>query len=223
MIFLLLFSLFFYYDTIICIIAIYQLVCKVSVRVSRSLIWKPRSPLLARRQKWFWCSRSSTTMELSLCSQSQSDILVYCSCSLLLLWQTLDPSPLIVPSYQPWKHITILKMVFIIHIIHIILIILIICSIWHYNTYAYCSFISIIVDCFLVGWLESVGSRVVYELDYKKPILFVVPIQSILGKLPLVPVGDTGTILHRMCNAFRGAPCDCRQGAGDGCRMWFVN
>jgi hypothetical protein len=27
--------------------------------------------------------------------------------------------------------------------------------------------ILIISDCFLVGWLESVGSRVVYELDYK--------------------------------------------------------
>ncbi len=31
--------------------------------------------------------------------------------------------------------------------------------------------ISIIADWFLVGWLESVGSRVVYELDLKKPIL----------------------------------------------------
>ena len=28
-----------------------------------------------------------------------------------------------------------------------------------------------------IGWLESVGSRVVYELDYKKPILYVIPIQ----------------------------------------------
>ncbi len=45
------------------------------------------------------------------------------------------------------------------------------------------AFIAIIVDCFVVGWLESVGSRVVYELDYKKPILYVVPIQNILGKL----------------------------------------
>jgi hypothetical protein len=33
----------------------------------------------------------------------------------------------------------------------------------------------------------------------------------------------TGTIpLHRS-NLFRGAPCDCRLGSGDGCRMWFVN
>ncbi len=85
------------------------------------------------------------------------------------------------------------------------------------------AFIAVIVVCFLVGWLESVGSRVVYELDYKKPILYVVPIQSILGKLPLVPVGDTGTIPHRMRDAFQGAPGDRRQGACDGCRMWFVN
>jgi hypothetical protein len=39
--------------------------------------------------------------------------------------------------------------------------------------------IFIVSDCFLAGWLESVGSRhdsrVVYELDYKKPILYVIP------------------------------------------------
>ncbi len=83
--------------------------------------------------------------------------------------------------------------------------------------------IAIISDCFLVGWLESVRSRVVYELDYKKPVLFVIPIQSILGKLPVVPVGDTGTVPHSMRNTFRGAPGDSRPDAGDGCWMWFVN
>jgi hypothetical protein len=30
--------------------------------------------------------------------------------------------------------------------------------------------ITVISDCFVVGWLESIGSRVVYELDYKKPV-----------------------------------------------------
>jgi hypothetical protein len=60
-------------------------------------------------------------------------------------------------------------------------------------------------------------------LDYKKPIIYVIPIQSILGKLPLVSVGDTGTIPHSMLNAFSGAPGDRRPGAADGCRMWFVN
>ncbi len=63
----------------------------------------------------------------------------------------------------------------------------------------------------------------VYELDHKKLILYVIPIQSILGKLPLVPVGDTGTIPHIMCKALSGAPGDRRPGADDGCRMWFVD
>ncbi len=73
------------------------------------------------------------------------------------------------------------------------------------------------------GWLESVGSRVVYELDYKKPVLYVIPIQSILGKLPVVSVGDTGTIPYHLRNTFSGAPGDRLMGAGDGCKMWFVN
>ncbi len=71
----------------------------------------------------------------------------------------------------------------------------------------------------------SVGSQVVYELDYKKPILYVIPIQSIFGnlKLPVVPVSDTGTIQYHLCNTFSGAPGDSSQGAGDGCKMWLVN
>ncbi len=55
----------------------------------------------------------------------------------------------------------ILKMV-IIRIIHIIAVM---CIMTYMHIIA---MISIISDCFLVGWLESVGSRVVYELDYKK-------------------------------------------------------
>ncbi len=43
--------------------------------------------------------------------------------------------------------------------------------------------IAIIADCFLLGWLASVGSRVVYELDYKKPILYVVPMQNIIQSI----------------------------------------
>ena len=33
-----------------------------------------------------------------------------------------------------------------------------------------------------------------FELDPKNPILYVLPIENILGKLPVVLVGDTGTI-----------------------------
>ena len=59
--------------------------------------------------------------------------------------------------------------------------------------------IAIMAECFLLEWLASVGSCVVYELDYKKPILYVVPIQNILGKLSLVPVGG-----HLYCSAQPG-------------------
>ena len=48
--------------------------------------------------------------------------------------------------------------------------------------------------------MDSIGSRIVYELDHKKPILYVIPVESILGKLPVVPVGDTATIPHRLRN-----------------------
>ena len=52
----------------------------------------------------------------------------------------------------------------------------------------YCNYAHYCLFCF-VGWLESVGSLVAYELDYTKPILYVIPIRSILSKLPVVPSG----------------------------------
>ena len=60
------------------------------------------------------------------------------------------------------------------------------------------------------------GSRVLYELDYRKPVLYVIPIQSILGKLAVVPVGDTlaGTIPYHLRNVFPGAE---RKGRYSGC------
>ncbi len=73
------------------------------------------------------------------------------------------------------------------------------------------------------GWLKSVGSQIIYELDHKKPVLYVIPMEHILGKLPFVPVGDTGTIPHHLRNVFQGVPGDRRPDAGDGCKMWFFN
>ncbi len=62
-----------------------------------------------------------------------------------------------------------------------------------------------------------------YELDYRNPVLYVIPVQSILGNLAVVPVGDTGTILYHLSNVLSG---DRRPGsvmvAGIS-RMWFVN
>lgn len=72
-------------------------------------------------------------------------------------------------------------------------------------------------------WVSDVNSRILYELDHKKPILYVLPIENILGRLPVVPVGDTGTIPHGMRHAFPGAYADSSRGAGDGCPLWYVN
>ena len=53
----------------------------------------------------------------------------------------------------------------------------------------------------------------------------MLPIESILGKLPVVPVGRTGTILFYMRDHARDfvAAFDSSAGAGDGSRWWFVN
>ncbi len=139
-----------------------------------------------------------------LCRQRQSGMLGVCCCSQHLLRLTLDPSPSNAHSCRHWKHTTIPRMV----IISIISLISVICMIR-----------IILIE---TGWLESFGSRVLCELDYKRPIL-VIPIESILGKLPVVPVGDTGTIPHRLRTDFPGTPGDRRPGSGDGCRMWYVN
>jgi hypothetical protein len=82
-----------------------------------------------------------------------------------------------------------------------------------------------LIICFRLAGICGLSSFIVnlYALDYKKPVLYVIPIQSILGKLAVVPVGDTGTIPYHLRNVFPGAPGDRRPGAGDGCGMWFVN
>ncbi len=59
-------------------------------------------------------------------------------------------------------------------------------------------------------WLESVGSRILYELNHRNPVLFDIPIQNTLGKPPVVPIGDTQTIPHHLCNVFLDGPSDSR-------------
>ncbi len=57
-------------------------------------------------------------------------------------------------------------------------------------------------------------------------VFYVLPVESILGKLPAVPVGETGTIPYCMlqhAEDFRGTAFDTREGAGDGSRWWYFN
>ena len=68
----------------------------------------------------------------------------------------------------------------------------------------------------------------IYERSMgREHIFYVVPVKSILGKLPVVPVGDTGTIPYAMrgerARDLPGAKCDQEMGKGDGTRWWFVN
>ena len=65
-----------------------------------------------------------------------------------------------------------------------------------------------------------------YERKQNQQVLYVIPISSILGKLPLIPVGDTGTIPFGMRDKLHEvdeASCDTKQGEGDRCRLWYVN
>ncbi len=50
-----------------------------------------------------------------------------------------------------------------------------------------------------------------YKRSEQSQVLYVIPVSSILGRLPLVPLGDTGTIPFEMQKEsadFLGAACD---------------
>jgi hypothetical protein len=75
-------------------------------------------------------------------------------------------------------------------------------------------------------WIERADSKMIYERKPSSPVLYVLPITHILGKLPVVPVGDTGTFPHSMRGEsaeYDGASCDSEPGKGDGCRWWYVS
>ena len=71
-----------------------------------------------------------------------------------------------------------------------------------------------------------------YETLPGKECLYVVPASSVLGRLPIVQAGDTGTIPFKYRTGLRGgrtrfdssiAKADTYPGAGDGCPMFFIN
>jgi hypothetical protein len=71
------------------------------------------------------------------------------------------------------------------------------------------------------AWLDQCQSAILYERCEQAQVLYVIPVSSVLGRLPLVPVGATGTIPFAMCREaadFPGAFCDKSANSGDGCR-----
>ena len=65
-----------------------------------------------------------------------------------------------------------------------------------------------------------------YERKKDTQVFYVLQVENILGKLPVVPDGDTGTILYSMrqhAEDFVDAAFDTKEGAGDGSRWWYIN
>ena len=82
------------------------------------------------------------------------------------------------------------------------------------------------------SWITKCGSKLIYKLLPEKKVVYVLPITSILGRLPIVRARDTGTIpfkyrtrcsngAHRYDITLASADTSPR--AGDGCPMYFVN
>jgi hypothetical protein len=74
----------------------------------------------------------------------------------------------------------------------------------------------------LAGW----SPFVIYERRLQSQVMYVIPITSILGRLALVPVGETGPIPYSMrkeASSFPGAACDSKLKGADGNRWWYVN
>jgi hypothetical protein len=76
------------------------------------------------------------------------------------------------------------------------------------------------------AWVDQCQSAIVYERREQAQVVYVIPVYSILGRLPLVPVGATGTIpfaMRRESADFPGAFCEKSANGRDGCRWWYVN
>ena len=75
-------------------------------------------------------------------------------------------------------------------------------------------------------WMLDCRSRIIYERKRDSQVFYVLPVASILGKLPVVPIGDTGTIpfaMRQNARDFVDAAFDTSEGSGDGSRWWYIN
>ena len=70
------------------------------------------------------------------------------------------------------------------------------------------------------------GTKQLYQPE-PKPVTYVVPTTSILGRLPLIPVGDHGTIpaafRHRKKELFKLGRSDEDGRPGSGSKLYYIN
>ena len=73
------------------------------------------------------------------------------------------------------------------------------------------------------GWRERDEAAVSPE----KPVLYIVPITSILGRLPLIPAGDHGTIPAALRGSKRDlfplGKCDEDRQPGTGSKLFYIS
>ena len=59
------------------------------------------------------------------------------------------------------------------------------------------------------------------------PVVYVVPLSHILGRLPLIPAGDFGTIPRNMSGrgdaCYPRGSCDKRGAPGSGSKLFYIN
>ena len=72
----------------------------------------------------------------------------------------------------------------------------------------------------------QIGTKMMY-LPSPEPVVYVVPLSHILGKLPLIPAGDYGTIprsMHGRKDAcYERGVCDRRGEPGSGSPLYYIN
>ena len=79
------------------------------------------------------------------------------------------------------------------------------------------------------SWWPStaqIGPKMLY-LPKPRPRVWVVPVSSLLGRLPLIPAGDSGTIPHSMHGlmsaSYPGGECDNTDQPGTGSVLFYIN
>ena len=78
-------------------------------------------------------------------------------------------------------------------------------------------------------WREAgeSGTKQLHQPWQEKPVVYIVPITSILGRLPLIPAGDHGTIpaelRGRKRDLFPLGKCDEDRRPGTGSRLFYIS